>query len=55
MSKRTDLRDGTRPDSHVTVLRTFHIAKDDIYFLPYRLNMVIKTRNSLETNKAPLL
>ena len=24
----------TRPDSHITALWTFHIVKDDIYFLP---------------------
>ena len=28
----TDLRDGTRPDSHVTALSTFDIVKDEIAF-----------------------
>ena len=33
--RKNDLRDGTRPDSHVAALWTFHIVKNDIYFLPY--------------------
>ena len=33
--KQTDLRDGARPDLHVTALRTVDIVKNDIYFLPY--------------------
>ena len=28
----TDLRDGTRPDSHATALSTFDIVKDEIAF-----------------------
>ena len=35
-----NLLDGTRPDSHVTALWTFHIVKDDIYFLPYRFTNI---------------
>ena len=36
MPKQTDLRDGARPDSHVTALWRVHIAKNDIHFPPYR-------------------
>ena len=35
MPKYSELRDDTRPDSHVSALWTFYIVKDDIYFLPY--------------------
>ena len=40
MPKCTDLRDGARPDSHVTALWTVHIVKNDIYFLPYRFTNI---------------
>ena len=40
MYKQTDLRDGARPDSHITALWTAHIVKNDIYFLPYRFTNI---------------
>ena len=40
MPKYTDLHEGTRPDSHVTALWTFHIVKIDIYLLLYRFTNI---------------
>ena len=40
MPKQTDLRDGARPNSHVTALWAVHIVKNDIYFLPYRFTNI---------------
>ena len=40
MQKKTDLRDGVRPDSDVTALWVVHTVKNDIYFLPYRFTNI---------------
>ena len=40
MPNHTDLRDGVRPDSHVTALWTVHIVKNDMYLLPYRFTNI---------------
>ena len=40
MPKQTNLRDGARLDSHVTVLRTVHIVKNNIYFPSYRFTNI---------------
>ena len=40
MPKQTDLRDGARPDSHVTALWAVHIATNNIYFLPYHFTNI---------------
>ena len=34
------LRDGARPDSHVTALWAVHIATNNIYFLPYHFTNI---------------
>ena len=51
MSKQTDLRDGARPDSHVTALWTVHIVKNDIYFLSYRFTNINLCHFSVASNQ----